>query len=254
MALQASKARLQTFLERGQKPSKLSVFDLRMCFSAEAQLLDVLREVVLGRGASMAGVAGGATGAGGPHLTGLPISVSLKVTTPTISTQEAADITNSSEPKQGGGEGARCEGERRQEPAGATTTTSSMAARSQLPGLDDAYVGRDEEAVSLVAQLMAPGTRGMLLLAGAGMGKSSLAVDVGQRLLGAGAVPGGALWADMREAGSAGEVDSRLCACLGVQQVSRFLQHSWDTHASSCSSSSRYVVVRGRHVPASIPL
>jgi hypothetical protein len=43
--------------------------------------------------------------------------------------------------------------------------------------------------------------------------------DVGMQLVSSGNVMGGALWADMREVGSVGEVEARLCLAVGIKKV-----------------------------------
>jgi hypothetical protein len=59
----------------------------------------------------------------------------------------------------------------------------------------------------------------MLFRADGGFGKSCLAADVGMRLAAGGHIPGGAYWVDMREAGTAAEVEARFCTALSVKRV-----------------------------------
>jgi hypothetical protein len=54
--------------------------------------------------------------------------------------------------------------------------------RCDLPDLEPLYCGREEEAAAVAVQLRGQGVRALLLLAPGGLGKSSLAVDVGWRL------------------------------------------------------------------------
>ena len=79
-------------------------------------------------------------------------------------------------------------------------------------------MGREEEAVELESHLAARGS--LVLLAPGGMGKSSLAIDVGLRLLRSGAASRGVLWVDLRGAFTQAEVEARFCASLGLQAVS----------------------------------
>lgn len=87
-----------------------------------------------------------------------------------------------------------------------------------LPELDPLYGGRDVEAAGLVEQLRS-GARAICLLADGGMGKSSLALEVGWRLHRQGDLAGGALLVDLREATSADMVISRFCASFGLSEV-----------------------------------
>ncbi|KAG2486242.1 hypothetical protein HYH03_015067 [Edaphochlamys debaryana] len=89
-------------------------------------------------------------------------------------------------------------------------------AYTQLPPLPSHYMGRGDEAADLANQL-ASVAGSMVLLASGGMGKSCLAADVGMRLLASGAIPGGALWVDLREAGHAADVEGRFCTALGLK-------------------------------------
>ncbi|KAG2434300.1 hypothetical protein HXX76_008023 [Chlamydomonas incerta] len=102
----------------------------------------------------------------------------------------------------------------------------TMGGRCLLPPLPSGYVGREEEAAALEAALGAepdaaaaapPGSGCVVLLGGGGAGKSTLAADLGWRLKAAGKLIGGALWVDLRGAGSAGEVDARFAAALGME-------------------------------------
>ncbi|PNW72523.1 hypothetical protein CHLRE_16g687966v5 [Chlamydomonas reinhardtii] len=102
----------------------------------------------------------------------------------------------------------------------------TMGGRCLLPPLPVGYVGREEEAAALETALgaepdataAAPAGSGcVVLLGGGGAGKSTLAADVGWRLKAAGKLIGGALWVDLRGAGSAGEVDARFAAALGME-------------------------------------
>ncbi|KAG2487435.1 hypothetical protein HYH03_014002 [Edaphochlamys debaryana] len=83
-----------------------------------------------------------------------------------------------------------------------------------LPPLPRHYAGREEEAKALTEALQ---KRSLLLHGPAGFGKSSLAADVAAQLMRSGAMASRALWVDLREAGSAEEVEARFSAALGVQ-------------------------------------
>ncbi|KXZ48009.1 hypothetical protein GPECTOR_31g373 [Gonium pectorale] len=76
------------------------------------------------------------------------------------------------------------------------------------------YTGRDELAADVAEHLLTRGS--VLLLAPGGFGKSCLAADVGWRLMQRGQGPGGALWVDLREAGSGAEVEARFCTALSL--------------------------------------
>lgn len=180
--LQVARQRLQKHIERDGDATSISVYDLRHPFDANKRLLAGFREI-----------------ADAP-------------TSALTSSQNAPGRKQGALTPASGVAGSDATA-----PAAAATVV-----RSQLPGLADNYTGRDEEAEKLVDLLLQPGCQALLLLAGGGMGKSSLATHVGKQLLGRGAVPGGALWADMREAGSADDVGARLCDCLNVQQVGSF--------------------------------
>lgn len=53
-----------------------------------------------------------------------------------------------------------------------------------LPLQDDLYAGRQEETQTIISQLCGPtGCRVVSLVAGGGLGKSSLALDVAQKML-----------------------------------------------------------------------
>ena len=113
-----------------------------------------------------------------------------------------------------------------------------------LPELGTSYLGRKEEAQQLAEYLQNRGS--LVLLAPGGMGKSSLAADVGWRLYGAGALPGGAFWADLREARTAEDVEARFCAALNLQRVSEFL-------VPFCPAFGWLCIYRGHHVALMTP-
>ncbi|GIL50003.1 hypothetical protein Vafri_6337, partial [Volvox africanus] len=89
--------------------------------------------------------------------------------------------------------------------------------RVQLSPLDPKYTGRKQDAEKVVKWLSESGS--VLLLAEGGMGKSSLAVDVGWRLVEAGKAAAGVRWIDLREAVTAADVEARFCAALGIRLV-----------------------------------
>ncbi|GFR47385.1 hypothetical protein Agub_g9100 [Astrephomene gubernaculifera] len=96
-------------------------------------------------------------------------------------------------------------------------TQHDAVAKCRLPPLDPLYTGRDADA-ELVVRLVkeqAAAQRGVCLLGGAGLGKSSLAVDVGWRLAKEGACPGGAYFCDLREARSVDDVLLRIVLAVG---------------------------------------
>ena len=93
----------------------------------------------------------------------------------------------------------------------------SDSALFRLPRLDALYCGREGD-VEEVVQSLRDG-RALCLVGEAGMGKSSLALDVGARLWQEGHIPGGALFVDMREARSADDVVARFCGTLDIKQV-----------------------------------
>ena len=61
--------------------------------------------------------------------------------------------------------------------------------------------------------------RALCVVAEAGAGKSSVALDVGARLWRAGRIPAGTLRLDLREARTVDGVAACFCAVLGVAQV-----------------------------------
>ena len=63
----------------------------------------------------------------------------------------------------------------------------------------------------------------MCIVAGAGVGKTSVALDVGSRLWQGGHIPGGARFVDMREARTVDDVLGRFCKTLEIKQVSKLL-------------------------------
>lgn len=97
--------------------------------------------------------------------------------------------------------------------------TSSSPYRNSLPALPLEHTARDAEVSAVVTDLLQRGTRATLLVAGGGFGKSCMAAAVGHRLVAEGAVPGGALWVDMREAASIEEIEARLCNAARVLKV-----------------------------------
>jgi len=102
-------------------------------------------------------------------------------------------------------------------PPPAAAAAAGARSRCALPSLDPLYGGRDEEAAAVLALLVPGGAAAapvVALLAGAGMGKSQLALDAGWRLHRSGGLPGGAAFADLTDAASAPEVLARLGAAL----------------------------------------
>ena len=81
------------------------------------------------------------------------------------------------------------------------------------------YCGRKDDVVEVVQSLR--DGHALCLVGEAGMGKSSLALDVGARLWQEGHIPWGALFVDMREACSADDVMARFCGTLDMKQVRR---------------------------------
>lgn len=214
--LQDKRLRLQQQVAGGDTAHRVSVYHLRKAFGADADLLEAvaanlqesLEEAADGRmlvelGAAAespactqpASTADGQDGAAAPRITPAKTTASSQCS--------AAEPLPARLPKQ----------------AKYSKPASVEWSACQLPSLDPAYTGRDAEAAALAEQLAQcpPGQRALMLLAPGGMGKSSLAIDVGWRLVRAGAVPGGALWADMREASSGEDVMARLCAAAGAQ-------------------------------------
>ncbi|GFR47384.1 hypothetical protein Agub_g9098 [Astrephomene gubernaculifera] len=109
-------------------------------------------------------------------------------------------------------------------PAGSSEATPShtrrqydAVAKCRLPELDPLYKGRDADAELMVRLLkeQAAAQRGVCLLGGAGLGKSSLAVDVGWRLAKEGACPGGAYFCDLREVSSVEDALMRIMQAVG---------------------------------------
>ncbi|KXZ50181.1 hypothetical protein GPECTOR_17g818 [Gonium pectorale] len=193
--------RLQQQLERDGNPTRVSVYDLRLAFRGDA---DVLEEV-----AAMLNAAAGAVGAAAEAMAAPPTAMptAMAATAPGGAPPPPAPPAQPPEPAASAGK-----------PAAAAPSQLPPGYRCQLPAVDAAYTGRDSEAAGLVAELCQPGSRAVLLLADGGYGKSSLAIDVGRRLVDAGAVGGGALWADLREAGSAAEVVARVCTAVGAEK------------------------------------
>lgn len=113
--------------------------------------------------------------------------------------------------------------------------TASLLARCKLPQIDPLYCGREAEVQQLYNVLTTPNTliRVITLVSGGGMGKSSLALDLGWRLARAGRVPAGALWVDLRDARTPQSVEARFCDPLGVTPVraqpsAKPLRQKWD--------------------------
>lgn len=95
--------------------------------------------------------------------------------------------------------------------------SAASSALYRLPAPDSLYDGRDEDASDVVRSMKEGQV--VCLLASAGMGKSSLAVDVAMRLWRDGYIKGGARFVDMREARTHEDVLGRFCATLEIQQV-----------------------------------
>lgn len=96
-----------------------------------------------------------------------------------------------------------------------------------LPQQDATYLGREVEGHQLAVRLTAANKDGgtsLVLLGSSGMGKSSLAADVGWQLRSAGALPGGALWVDVRGASSTADLEMRFCIALELQHVRMRMQ------------------------------
>ncbi|GLC71196.1 hypothetical protein PLESTF_001084700 [Pleodorina starrii] len=108
--------------------------------------------------------------------------------------------------------------------------TVALTGRVQLPDRPPNFFGRDEDAERLVSMLTSGdgGSTAVLLLAEGGIGKSTLATDVGWRLVEAGKVPAGVRWVDLREASTAEDVRARFCAALGVKPAGAPVSmHAW---------------------------
>ncbi|KAF5837461.1 hypothetical protein DUNSADRAFT_4377 [Dunaliella salina] len=93
----------------------------------------------------------------------------------------------------------------------------------KLPKLEQFYVGREQDALALVHAFQQQldsrsGSRkaAVCIVAGAGMGKSSLSLDVGWRMAKAEMCPAGAVFVDMREALTFEAAIGRMCYALGV--------------------------------------
>ncbi|KAG1657812.1 hypothetical protein FOA52_006589 [Chlamydomonas sp. UWO 241] len=95
-----------------------------------------------------------------------------------------------------------------------------------LPAVDLLYVERERGYVDGLMAHLKPGdataayARCMCLVGGAGLGKSSIALDVGKQLSIRGMTLGGALLVDLREARSLCDVEGRFCAAAGVDKGS----------------------------------
>ena len=194
LATPAARQAFQRAVETGHCGS-LSVFELRAAFRGDADLVQQVRDLVLeGARSSMAPPgherppkAGGAWSAAGAAA-GTAARWSASSTAPTTAAAY-------------GGCGAG----------------PARPGRCSLPFVEPGYVGRNAEAADIAQHLLTKGS--LVLLARGGMGKSSLAADVGWRLYRSGHLPGGALWVDLREARSGEDVEARFCAALGMQRV-----------------------------------
>ncbi|GFR42040.1 hypothetical protein Agub_g2856 [Astrephomene gubernaculifera] len=179
----------QAFQQRVEQwdPDNVSVDEIQLAFpQPDADLLQIVRQLTTGSsgGNTMAGPAPGSSSTPGHTTTGV-----LQLT-----------ATSSSE-------------------AAPSHTQHEAMAKCRLPPLDSLYTGRDTDA-ELVVRLVkeqAAAQRGVCLLGGAGLGKSSLAVDVGWRLAREGVCPGGAYFCDLREARSVDDVLMRIA--LAVESV-----------------------------------
>jgi hypothetical protein len=75
-------------------------------------------------------------------------------------------------------------------PVSSQARSEARAARCELPQLDQRYTGRDEEAEEIRSLFLKGKARSVLLLGSGGLGKSSLAVDIGWRMWQAGVLTG----------------------------------------------------------------
>lgn len=112
--------------------------------------------------------------------------------------------------------------------SGANTTSQSWF---KLPAVDPLFVGRDKDLAVVAKEV----TRDdnlftgpiICLVAPAGAGKTALALTVGHQLWQQAALPGGALFVDLREAKDEQTMFARFCSGLGIAQVSNALLGCW---------------------------
>ncbi|GFR42031.1 hypothetical protein Agub_g2848 [Astrephomene gubernaculifera] len=175
----------QAFQQRVDQwdPDNVSVDEIQLAFpQPDADLLQLVRQLTTGSSGGKTMAAPGSSSTPGHTTTGV-----LQLTA--ASSSEAAP----------------------------SHTQHEAMAKCRLPPLDSLYTGRDADA-ELVVRLVkeqAAAQRGVCLLGGAGLGKSSLAVDVGWRLAREGACPGGAYFCDLREARSMDDVLMRIALAVG---------------------------------------
>ncbi|KXZ45100.1 hypothetical protein GPECTOR_58g549 [Gonium pectorale] len=202
LATKAARAAFQCAVEL-EDNARVSVYELHLAFSGAGDLEDEAR-ALLERVAGRGGLDGLEEGA----FTWEPAAAPPTDTAawPGGSIPAAGDGDDGD----GGGGGGGGHG-------GSPSTKTFSTTRMQLPQVDPNYVGREEAACDVVGVLTRGGSSA-LLLAGGGMGKSSLAIDVGWRLFSAGSLPAGALWVDLRGARSSVEVEARFCSTLGIQR------------------------------------
>ncbi|GFR52368.1 hypothetical protein Agub_g14927, partial [Astrephomene gubernaculifera] len=176
-----AKQAFQQHVERSD-PDNVSVDEIEEAFPPDADLLQLVRQLTASSSGSNTMAALGSSSTPGHTTTGV-----VQLTS-----------TSSSE-------------------AAPSHTQHEAMARCRLPPLDPLYTGRDADA-ELVVRLVkeqAAAQRGVCLLGGAGLGKSSLAVDVGWRLAKEGACPGGAYLCDLRDARSVDDVLMRIALAVG---------------------------------------
>ena len=213
--MQEARKALQAALELDGNPARVSVYDLRMAFRGDSDLLEEVVGLLGAAAASALGGGGGLPAAGGSEGGGTSTAPADGAEAGAAAPQPAAASSTAAT----GGSAATAAAAA----STAATAAASAAFRCQLPSKDPNYTGRDAEAEQLAGVLAAPGAQALLLVAPGGYGKSCLAVDVGWRLVAARRVPAGALWVDLREASSASEVTSRFLAAAGVDKEEQLM-------------------------------
>ncbi|KXZ44020.1 hypothetical protein GPECTOR_75g744 [Gonium pectorale] len=202
LATKTARAAFQRAVEL-EDNARVSVYELHLAFSGAGDLEDEARSL-LERVAGRGGLDGLAEGA----FTWEPAAAPAT---------DTAAWPGGSIPAAGGGGDGDDGGGGGGGNGGSSPAKTFSATRMQLPQVDPKYVGREEAACDVVDVLIRGGSSA-LLLAGGGMGKSSLAIDVGWRLFSAGSLPAGVLWVDLRGARSSVEVEARFCSTLGMQR------------------------------------
>ncbi|KAF5827603.1 hypothetical protein DUNSADRAFT_354 [Dunaliella salina] len=201
---ESAKSKFQKFISKGNPSKKISVEDVHHAFPFCKGLLDVIDEALgfavanQGPSPSLPPRTDGQAQPDRPNspsrlpISSMPCAASLK-------------RTASRSPR----------------PGEEQTLLSHI--RCGLPYLDRLYRGRDQEAAMLEHKLRAQLDRkdgnckaAICLKASAGMGKSTLGLDVGWRMAMSGKCPAGVQMADMREAWSYEEVLGRFCSTLGM--------------------------------------